>query len=49
MAENLTPKQYIDSSNIKQILTAIKNEIPTTVAELVQGVLFQYNIQVAQL
>ena len=34
MAENLTPKQYIDSSNIKQILTAIKNEIPTTVAEL---------------
>ena len=34
MAENLTPKQYIDNNNIKQILTAIKNEIPTTVAEL---------------
>ena len=34
MAENLTPKQYIDSSNIKQVLTGIKNEIPTTVAEL---------------
>ena len=27
MAENLTPKKYIDSSNMKQILTAVKNEI----------------------
>lgn len=27
MAENLTPKKYIDDSNMKQILTAIKNEI----------------------
>ena len=34
MAENLTPKKYIDDSNMKQILTAVKNEIPTTVAEL---------------
>ena len=34
MAENLTPKKYIDNSNIKQILAAVKNEIPTTVAEL---------------
>ena len=30
MAENLTPKKYIDSNNMKQILTAVKNEIPTT-------------------
>ena len=34
MAENLTPKKYIDDSNMKQILTAVKNDIPTTVAEL---------------
>lgn len=34
MAENLTPKKYIDSNNMKQILAAVKNEIPTTVAEL---------------
>ena len=27
MAENLTPKKYIDDSNMKQILTAVKNEI----------------------
>ena len=27
MAENLTPKKYIDSNNMKQILTAVKNEI----------------------
>ena len=27
MAENLTPKKYIDNSNMKQILTAVKNEI----------------------
>ena len=28
MAENLTPKKYIDSSNMKQILTAIKDKTP---------------------
>ena len=27
MAENLTPKKYIDSNNMKQILTAVKNKI----------------------
>ena len=27
MAENLTPKKYIDSNNMKQILTAVKNDI----------------------
>ena len=27
MAENLTPKKYIDDSNMKQILAAVKNEI----------------------
>ena len=28
MAENLTPKKYIDSNNMKQILTAIKSKTP---------------------
>ena len=28
MAENLTPKKYIDGSNMKQILTAIKSKTP---------------------
>ena len=28
MAENLTPKKYIDSNNMKQILTAIKDKTP---------------------
>ena len=28
MAENLTPKKYINDNNIKQILTTVKNEIP---------------------
>ena len=28
MAENLTPKKYIDSSNMKQILAAIKSKTP---------------------
>ena len=28
MAENLTPKKYIDDSNMKQILTAIKDKTP---------------------
>ena len=28
MAENLTPKKYIDDSNMKQILTAIKSKTP---------------------
>lgn len=27
MAENLTPKKYIDSNNMKQILATVKNEI----------------------
>ena len=27
MAENLTPKKYIDDSNMKQILATVKNEI----------------------
>lgn len=28
MAENLTPKKYINDNNIKQILTTVKNKIP---------------------
>ena len=28
MAENLTPKKYIDSNNMKQILTAVKSKTP---------------------
>ena len=46
MAENLTPKKYIDSNNMKQILTTVKNEIPIKVSELTNDSEYQTEEQV---
>ena len=46
MAENLTPKKYIDSNNMKQILATVKNEIPIKVSELTNDSEYQTEEQV---